>query len=131
MKTTSIFALTLLAGASLEAAVITQYTDRTAFLSQLQPGAYLEDFSALSNGDLGAFSLPFSGGSPPLSLTIETRNAANTFAGDNLYLADTGNLTKALGTSTTQSDQLRINVPGLYAIGGDWFLSTIDEDYEG
>lgn len=113
-------------------AAITVYTDQATFLAQLHGGYYSESFSSLTPGDLGTTSLNLSGGLPPYSLTFATRNASNTFAGDNLYLADLGNVDHALGTSTTLSDLLQISsIPGFTAIGGEWFLGDLDDNYVG
>lgn len=121
-------ALTLLGTGSLRAAV-TEYTDRAAFLAALPAGYFSTDFSGLTGGDQGATSLAFSGGSPAVNLTIASRNAANTGPGDFLYLSELGDVDAALGNTTTVTDQLWLSAPGLYAIGGDWFLSDFEENY--
>jgi hypothetical protein len=110
-------------------AAVVEYTDRSAFLALLQPGYFSEDFSALDAGDQEATSLAFSGGSPPIGVTIETRNQADDFAGDNLWVAGTGTIDKGLGTSTSLTDRLRITGPNFFAIGGEWFLGDVDDDH--
>lgn len=121
-------ALPLIGLGSVDAA-ITQFTDRTAFLAAL-PGGYLStDFASLTPGDQGATSTSTAFGPGP-TLLIETRNSTNTFAGDNLWVSDIGDLNTALGASTTYSDQLRFSrAGGFFAIGGDWFLGDIDDNY--
>lgn len=125
---TLILPLSLL-GLGSASAAITQFTDRAAFLAAL-PGGYLStDFSSLTPGDLGTTSTSTAFGPGP-TLLIETRNSTNTFAGDNLWVSDLGDLNTALGASTTYSDQLRFsNAGGFFAIGADWFLGDFEDNY--
>ncbi|RYD22903.1 MAG: PEP-CTERM sorting domain-containing protein [Verrucomicrobiaceae bacterium] len=110
-------------------AAITQFTDRAAFLSALSSDYLSTDFSSLTPGDQGATSTSTPFGPGP-TLIIETRNSTNTAAGDNLWVSDIGDLNTALGASTTYSDQLRFSsAGGFFAIGGDWFLGDIDDNY--
>ncbi len=122
--------LSLLLAASASHAAIVQYTDRASFLAAL-PGGYLStDFSNLSPGDQGTSSLLLFNSVPGASLWVDTRDAANNFEGNPFWVSDTGNLSHALGASTTYSDQIRISNPGgFHAIGGDWFLGDIDDNY--
>ncbi len=125
---TLVLPLSLIGLGSVDAA-ITQFTDRTAFHAAL-PGGYLStDFASLTPGDQGGTSTSTAFGPGP-TLLIETRNSTNTFAGDNLWVSDIGDLNTALGASTTYSDQLRFSrAGGFFAIGGDWFLGDIDDNY--
>lgn len=130
MKSTSFFilALSLLAGSGAPAAII-QFTDRAAFLAALPPGYFSTDFSSLTAGDQTVTHVTLNGGSPSLNVIVASRNGADSAAGETLWLADTGNVVTGLGNSTTFSDQLAISAPSFTAIGGDWFLADIDDDY--
>ncbi len=128
MKRTTLL-LPLLLTATAPAAIV-QYTDPASFLAALnQPGAFFTDFSSLSPGDTGVISLFFSGGTPNVSLTIESRNADNTLDGNFLWVADDGDLDRALGVSDFNDNQLLIAAAGLYAIAGNWFLGDIGDNY--
>lgn len=125
MKST--FFLFLIAASSAQSA-ITQYTDRATFLAAL-PAHYLStDFSDLTPGDQGVTTLTLFGSTPGAALLVEARNALNDFAGDNFWVSDLGDLDHALGAATTYSDQLRISGT-FHAIGADWFLGDIDDNY--
>ncbi|GAA5116427.1 PEP-CTERM sorting domain-containing protein [Luteolibacter yonseiensis] len=124
-----ISALALVSVTQVHGAIV-QYTDRPSFLAALTHAPVSTDFSTLVPGDLTSTSLTLFGDNAAATLLIETRDVANTFAGNNLWLSDTGDLNTALGASTTYSDQLRISkVGGFYTIGADWFLGDIEDNY--
>lgn len=110
-------------------AAIVQYTDRTAFLAALQTGYFSTDFSTLTPGDQTVTSLSFSGGTPSISVEISSRNFSSSGPGDNLWVADLGDIDAGLGAATTYSDSLRITAPSFYAVGGDWFLGDLDDNF--
>jgi hypothetical protein len=130
MKFQSLLLPLLLTGMAPVHAAIVQYTDRTTFLAALSGGSLTSDFSSLTPGNVGSTTLTVFGANPGAALLIESRNGTNTFAGDELWLSDTGTLDTALGNSTTLTDQLRIgNAGGFFALGADWFLGDIDDNH--
>ncbi len=118
----------LLLAAPISHAAITQFNDRSAFLAALPNGYLSTDFSNLTPGEQGTTTLTLFGANPGASLFIETRNAANDFAGNNFWVSDEGDLDRALGAATTYSDQIRITGT-FHAIGAEWFLGDIQDNY--
>lgn len=110
-------------------AAIVQYTDRVAFLAALTSTPVSTDFSDLTAGPFESTTLTLFGANPGAALLLETRDATNRFAGNNLWISDLGNLSNAVGAATTYSDQLRLGSSGFLAIGADWFLGDFDDNH--
>ena len=98
-------------------ATLVTYTDRTTFLSLLQPG-YLEDaFNDVTNGGIQGASSTRSGGG--FSVT---------------YTAPTGGLYSATGAMSTNlaANNLVVTMGGsnIYAVGGYFYLTDINGNFQ-
>lgn len=111
-------------------AAIVQFSDRAAFLAALPSTYSSTDFSNLTPGDQGTSSITLFDSSPSTTLVLATRDIGGLFEGNPFWLSNEGNLDHALGAATTLSDQIRITSSvGFYAIGADWFLGDIEDNY--
>lgn len=109
-----LFPAFVVATASLSAAAApVTFTSASAFLAQLQPGAYTETFTALA--DPGGNSLSFSGGAG-FSYTITS--TADLYVDANLISSQLPDATLTLTFA-----------PNVTAVGGDFFAINISDDF--
>ena len=130
MKSTSllILSLSLMAGSGARAATLTEYTDRAAFLAALAPGYLSNNFSTLAAGIQTSATLSFSGGSPSINVDLTTRDGSDSLPGGPLYVCNTSTVSNAPGTGR-RTDKLSISAPAFTAIGGDWFISGVNDEF--
>ena len=98
-----------------QASIIT-YTDRAAFLSQLQPGYFEDTMSDVTNGGIIAPSATRSGNGYSVTYTAPTNG---------LYSA-----TGAMSTIAASDNLIASLSANGYAVGGYFYLSDIDGNFQ-
>ena len=92
------------------------YTNRAAFLSQLQPGYFEDTMSDLTNGGFRAYSATRSGNGYSVTYTASSDDVRSVSAGMSTVFSD-DNLIASLSANS-------------YAVGGYFYLTDSDGNYQ-